>query len=280
MSVERKLLGKVIISGKLECLTGLHVGASKENMEIGAIDSPVVRDPITREPYIPGSSLKGKLRAMLEKANPLLLSDRDGGSGIKRHECDTWNIENKDTLTGAINCPVCRIFGSTGKGEKGKNFPARLIVRDLNLTNYSRDKLADIDTGLQYTEWKFENAIDRVTSAANPRQIERVPRGAEFDFELIYNVEEPQQMIEDLKNLRLAIKLVEMDALGGHGSRGYGKVKFNIVKIEGKTVVGYKDETITSTSKVITSLEQLSGLESLFNPATTAKEPSTDTQLS
>ena len=272
MSVERKLLGKVIISGKLECLTGLHIGASKENIEIGAIDSPVVRDPITREPYIPGSSLKGKLRAMLEKANPLLLYDRDGGSGIKRHECDTWTIESNGTLSGAINCPVCRIFGATGKGENGKNFPARLIIRDINLTNDSRDKLADIDTGLQYTEWKFENAIDRVTSAANPRQLERVPRGAEFNFELIYNVEDSRQMKEDLENLRLAIRLVEMDALGGHGSRGYGKVKFDIAKIEGKTVEGYKDENVPSACKEIKTLEQLSEFETLFTPSTTTKE--------
>ena len=227
--MERILLGKVIMSGTLKCLTGLHIGASRENMEIGAIDSPVVRNPVTREPYIPGSSLKGKLRALLEKAL-LKVPDRPIGSDVKIHVCDDAGI--------AFNCEVCRVFGSTGKGSNNKNFPARLIVRDLDLTKDSRDKLADIDTGLQYTEWKFENAIDRVTSAANPRQLERVPRGAEFKFELIYNVEEPQQMIEDLKNLRFAIKLVEVDALGGHGSRGYGKVEFKIVKIEGKTVVG------------------------------------------
>ena len=263
MSNNRILLGKVIMSGTLECLTGLHIGASRENMEIGAIDSPVVRDPVTREPYIPGSSLKGKLRALLEKAL-LKVPDRPIGSDVKIHVCDDAGI--------AFNCEVCRVFGSTGKGSNNKNFPARLIVRDLDLTKDSRDKLADIDTGLQYTEWKFENAIDRVTSAANPRQLERVPRGAEFNFELIYNVEDSRQMKEDLENLRLAIRLVEMDALGGHGSRGYGKVKFDIAKIEGKTVEGYKDENVPSACKEIKTLEQLSEFETLFTPSTTTKE--------
>lgn len=256
MTIERNLLGKVTITGTLECLTGLHIGASKENMEIGAIDSPVVRDPITREPYIPGSSLKGKLRALLEKA--LGITDRrnigTSGNPVEVHVCD--DIEK------AYKCNLCRIFGSTGK-DSGKNFPARLIVRDLRLTDDSRDKLADIDTGLQYTEWKFENAIDRITSAANPRQLERVPRGAEFTFEVIYNVEDVSQMKEDLENIKLAIDIIEADALGGHGSRGYGHVKFNIEKIEGKTINGFKGEA--SQSVTVKSLSELEAIENLFN---------------
>ncbi|MEP9410721.1 MAG: type III-A CRISPR-associated RAMP protein Csm3 [Candidatus Brocadia sp.] len=257
MSNNRILLGKVIMSGMLECLTGLHIGASRENMEIGAIDSPVVRDPITREPYIPGSSLKGKLRALLEKAlgitNRRNIGTKD--NPVKVHVCD-------DTEE-ALNCNLCRIFGSTGVNG-GKNFPARLIVRDLRLTEDSRNKLADIDTGLQYTEWKFENAIDRVTSAANPRQLERVPRGAEFEFELIYNVEDQTHLTVDLDNLKLAINLIEADALGGHGSRGYGKVKFNINKIEGKTVEGFKDMASTTAKKKVESFKQLNDIFELF----------------
>ena len=254
--MERILLGKVIISGTLECLTGLHIGASRENMEIGAIDAPVVRDPMTREPYIPGSSLKGKLRALLEKAL-LKVLDRPIGSDVKIHVCD--DAEN------AFNCEVCRVFGSTGKGSNNKNFPARLIVRDLKLTDGSREKLADIDTGLQYTEWKFENAIDRITSAANPRQIERVPRGAQFTFELIYNVEDTNQMKDDLENLKLAINLIEVDALGGHGSRGYGKVKININNIEGKTIEGFKDKASATANITITSVGRIDDILGLFN---------------
>jgi len=254
--MNRILLGKVTISGTLKCLTGLHIGASKENMEIGAIDSPVVRDPITREPYIPGSSLKGKMRALLEKALGIIERRNIGtrGNPVDVHVCDD--------ATNAKDCPICRIFGATGHNG-GKNFPARLIVRDLKLTDKSRDELEDIDTGLQYTEWKFENAIDRITSAANPRQIERVPRGAEFEFELIYNVEDASQMRIDLENIKLAIDILEADALGGHGSRGYGHVKFNIEKIEGKTINGFKGAP--SQSVTITSFTELETLGSLFN---------------
>lgn len=232
-----KLLGKIIIKGKIECLTGLHIGASKENMEIGGIDAPVVRDPATREPYLPGSSIKGKLRTLLEKSlgkDP----NRNIGSDVKIHVCSTKEE--------AKQCEVCRLFGSTGKresGQEGSNFPARLIVRDAYLTDESIAELSDIDTGLQYTEWKFENAIDRVTSAANPRQLERVPRGAEFEFEMVYNVEDTSHIEEDIKNLKLAIDLLQIDSLGGHGSRGYGKVKFHYDCIKGIPVEYLKDET-------------------------------------
>src|SRR3989338_2370675 len=134
MTMDRNLLGKIIITGTLECLTGLHIGASKENMEIGAIDSPVVRDPITREPYIPGSSLKGKLRTLLEKAlaTDLGIIWKEKRRNIGTQNNEVW-VHVCDDATNAVNCPICRIYGSTGKGEGKKNFPARLIVRDLKL---------------------------------------------------------------------------------------------------------------------------------------------------
>lgn len=236
----RKVLGKVEIGGSLECLTGLHIGASKETMEIGALDSPVVRDPITQCPYIPGSSLKGKLRALLEKANPDLVPNRPGGSGTRRHECDDWDSkeDNSSGIPGALNCPVCRLFGSTGPGEGNRNYPARLKVRDLHLLN--KEELEKIDTGLYLTEWKFENGIDRITSAANPRNIERVPRGARFSVSIVYDVEDPDTMSVDLENLNLAIRLLHDDALGGHGSRGYGQVKLDLRSIEARKVDFYR----------------------------------------
>lgn len=256
--MDRNILGKVIISGIFECKTGLHIGASKENMEIGAIDSPVVRDPVTREPYIPGSSLKGKMRALLEKALGIINRRNIGtrNNPVLVHVCDDANT--------AFTCNLCRIFGSTGK-DGGKNFPARLIVRDLYLTRDSMAKLSDIDTGLQYTEWKFENAIDRVTSAANPRQIERVPKGAEFDFELIYNVEDKTHIDDDLKNLKLALELLQLDALGGHGSRGYGKVeiKYKDKSVSAMTVDYLKNKTAEQMIKV--SLNELDRIKELFN---------------
>ncbi len=262
--LNKNILGKILIKGTLECLTGIHVGASKENMEIGAIDSPVVRDPLTREPYIPGSSLKGKMRALLEKA----LTDELGIVGEKnRRNIGTDKnpilIHVCEDAQDAVNCQICRIFGSTGRGEGKRNFPARLIVRDLRLTPDSRDRLSDIDTGLQYTEWKFENAIDRVTSAANPRQIERVPKGAEFEFELIYTVEDPSHLQDDLNNLRLAIELLKLDALGGHGSRGYGKVDIKNYDITGMTVDCLKDEK-TGKRAQTKSLNELGDIVALF----------------
>ncbi|BCB96602.1 type III-A CRISPR-associated RAMP protein Csm3 [Dissulfurispira thermophila] len=260
--MDKNILGKVQINGKIKCLTGLHIGASKENMEIGAIDSPVVRDPVTRQPYIPGSSLKGKMRSLLERA----LSVELGIAGTtKRRNIGTRNneiwIHVCDSAEDALQCPICRIFGSTGHNG-GKNFPARLAVRDAYLTGDSVEKLSDIDTGLQYTEWKFENAIDRVTSAANPRQLERVPRGAEFDFELIYNVEDLHTVEEDLKNLALAIDLITLDSLGGHGSRGYGKVDIVIECIKGIPVESLKSDTIIAVE--IKSLKELSSLITTF----------------
>jgi len=263
----RMLLGKTVIDGFVICETGLHIGASKENMEIGAIDAPVVRDPVTREPYIPGSSFKGKLRTLLEKAlspsEPNLINKRNIGTDknpVKIHVCDNSNE--------AINCKLCRLFGSTaGRAEGSDNFPSRLIVRDLYLTPESVERLSDIDTGLQYTEWKFENAIDRVTSAANPRQIERVPRGAEFKLEVIYNIENSEHLETDLKNLKLAFELLELDALGGHGSRGYGKISFKIEKIEAMSIDYIKDKSKIAGHVVCKSLDEteIMRINSLFN---------------
>lgn len=212
-----KLRAKVVIEGHLEVLTGLHVGSAAAGMQIGSVDSPVVRDPVTGRPYIPGSSLKGKLRSLLETAEGKEYN-RSGGGGVFRHECDDRSE--------AIGCLVCRVFGSTGRGG-GANHPGRLLVSDLWLTEESFDKLRLVDTGLMYTEWKFENTLDRITSAAMPRQIERVPAGAVFEFRLVYDDrEDVDKLQEDLGTLARVLHLLEDDTLGGHGSRGYGRVRF------------------------------------------------------
>lgn len=263
MENARKLIGKTELRGQLICTTGLHIGASKETMEIGALDSPVVRDPRTREPYIPGSSLKGKLRSLLEKANRDLPLNRNGGTArnpIWRHECDDW--EKREKTPGALNCPVCRLFGSTGPGEKNRNYPARLKVRDLPLTN--RDELEKMDTGLFLTEWKFENGIDRITSAANPRNIERVPKGATFGFSMVYDVENADTLKEDLENLHLAIRLLHDDSLGGHGSRGYGQVKMDFEQIEARYIDYYRGKTEKRYSVKELTEETISQLTGFF----------------
>lgn len=225
-----KLRAKVVVEGELVAVTGLHVGSAAAGMQIGSVDSPVVRDPISNKPYIPGSSLKGKLRSLLEAAEGLS-PNRPGGSGTHRHECD-----DRDA---ALECPVCRLFGSTGRNG-GKNHPARLAVSDLLLTDGSFEELKLVDTGLMYTEWKFENTLDRITSAAMPRQIERVPAGSVFGLRLIYDDrEDVDRADEDLRNLSRAIHLLEDDALGGHGSRGYGRVAFERIRHSRRPVEKY-----------------------------------------
>jgi CRISPR-associated protein Csm3 len=228
LSERRKpLRGKVVMTGLMTCVTGLHIGASKDNLDIGGLDAPVLRDPVTREPYVPGSSLKGKLRSLFERRQGMLYN-RHSGQGVYRHECVD------------PTCPVCRLFGAAG-GRDGDNIPARLMVRDSLLTAESRELLSAIDTGLQYTEWKFENALDRITAAANPRQLERVPAGARFTLELVYNVEALQETETraDLGHLLETLSLLEDDYLGGHGSRGYGKIAFDLAEMSGRTVAFY-----------------------------------------
>jgi CRISPR-associated protein Csm3 len=276
-STEQKpLLGKFKLTSTLFVETGLHIGGGGENLNIGGLDKPVIRDPLTRHPYLPGSSIKGKLRSILERLlnKPL---NRPGGSGTFRYESDDLESgftevtsEQFISFEGARTCSLSRVFGSTGtncwikstvvseqqlerlnappetiEGEqylkvKGRNAPARLIVRDCHLLPESAEKLKKIDTGLYMTEWKFENGMDRITAAANPRQLERVPAGSEFNFELIYTVEDASQAVEDLKNIAIAIAILEDDALGGHGSRGYGKVRFQNFKFSYRDIEQYR----------------------------------------
>ena len=227
-----KMLGKVIIRGILRVKTGLHIGASLEAAEIGGLDSPVVKDTLTNEPYIPGSSLKGKMRSLFERAKNAEKPPEEQGEGedkfynreVKVRGMSLWMHACED-YDRAMNCEVCRLFGSTGKNG-GRNFPSRIIVRDCRLTEDSWRRIEE-----EGTELKWENFIDRITSAANPRQIERVPAGCEFNFEIIYNIEDENEKEEDLKNICRAMKMLEDDYLGGSGSRGYGKVEMLVQEI-------------------------------------------------
>jgi len=225
----KKMYGNVVISGIIECLSGMSIAGAADSIKIGDIDKPVIRDPITGYPYIPGSSLKGKMRSIVEKANGLVASRpiNSRGQVLLRHECED--------LEKAIKCPLCRVFGSTGKGSKDRNHPAKLIVRDCNL--YNSDYICS--DGVCVMEIKMENTIDRLTSAAVPRTMERVPAGAEFDFQLIYKVESigkhgneirlnEKDIKDDLNNILNALNIIEKDGLGGSVSRGYGRVKFNV----------------------------------------------------
>ena len=293
---QKPLLGKLRLTSNLRVVTGLHIGAGGENLDIGGLDKSVIRDPLTRHPYLPGSSIKGKMRSILERFlnKPV---NRAGGSGTFRYESDDLESgysTNDIEFEGASTCEVSRVFGSTGtncwlpesivrsqnlepvgkdektfKGvkhlkAKGRNSPARLIVRDSHLTTDSAELLKSIDTGLYMTEWKFENGMARITAAANPRQLERVPAGAVFEFELVYTVENPEQAVKDLQNLAIALAILEDDALGGHGSRGYGKVAFEKFQLFYRDLNYYK--TIGDTNRTKQKpLTEASNTEQLLN---------------
>ncbi|MDQ7040780.1 MAG: type III-A CRISPR-associated RAMP protein Csm3 [Rhodothermus sp.] len=203
-----RFLGNIILKGKMKCLTGLHIGGSKEKFEIGGVDQPVIRDPVTNEPYVPGSSLKGKMRALLAFA--LGKADKDP------------NFKTFDP-----NCPLQRVFGTSA--EARNIGPSRLIVRDAFADAETRRMWDELDTELLYTELKAENSVDRLTSAANPRFPERVVRGSRFNVEFVFGVYE----LEDVKYFRYVIeglRLLEHSWLGRSGTRGYGQVAFQLAE--------------------------------------------------
>lgn len=231
MPKQIQLKGRVFLTFNIEAVTGLHIGGSETGIEIGGVDKVVIRDPITNRPYIPGSSLKGKVRSLLEKYRGLSLNREIGGTWI--HSCDEAEFYR--------NCDVCQVFGVPGEEEFAT--PTRLVVRDVHLTDESARVLTEqAHTDLPYTEVKIEVSIDRVTSAANPRRVERVPAGAVFGpAELIYSVYEgtegkasiadPKEDVKRLRTVVEGLQLLEDDYLGGLGSRGSGKVRLKDIVV-------------------------------------------------
>jgi CRISPR-associated protein Csm3 len=224
-----KLYGRVIISGNIHTVTGLHIGGAESAISIGGVDNTVVRDPLTQRPYIPGSSLKGKMRSLMEKNDGRPQNQRIGQATI--HICQ--NGEEYAT------CDVCHIYGAPG--DKPFSRPTRLIVRDVMLTEESVEALSNARTDLPYTEVKWEVAIDRVTSAAVPRQLERVPAGVDFgQFELVYSIYERG---DDARFGRVidGMSLLQDDYLGGSGTRGSGKIAFQGMKVRLKRSDAYTE---------------------------------------
>lgn len=208
------MFAKVEIRGKIEVVTGMHIGGSSAFSAIGAVDSPVIKDMVTQHPIIPGSSLKGKMRALLAKK---------------------YNDHFAEKPEDDAECLVS-LFGSAKKGHVQTS---RVLFTDMVISNWDELKARGLTNP---TEVKFENSIQRTTAVANPRQIERVVRGAEFPLEIIYEVKDEETMLQDFKILRDGFSLLQYDYLGGNGSRGYGKVRFHDLKLE--VVVGeISDET-------------------------------------
>ena len=195
------MYGKIVIHCDMKVMTGLHIGASGAFSAIGAVDSPVIRDPMTHLPIVPGSSLKGKLRTLLARS---LCRDIE-------HMPD---YDHDDPV-------ILRMFGAAKPVMR-----SRLQFSDAFVTN------ADRFTEVSMTEVKTENGINRMTSVANPRQIERVVAGVIFGVRVIYDIIREDEVLEDLEKLAHAMKLLQLDYLGGHGSRGSGRVAFDRFRFE------------------------------------------------
>jgi len=232
------------ITADLVILTGLHIGAGSDTIEIGGMDNPIVRDAYTNEPYIPGSSLKGKIRSLLEW--------RDGKISEKGGPCDCGQPE----------CAVCRIFGISADRDR-KTGPTRLIVRDARVRgeflqamqerkfmpddqmvladdDYSPDSmLRRRALSSHLVEVKSENSIDRITAEPNPRLLERVPAGTVFGLDMVYRVfsVDDDAGVKDeelLPTLKESILAIQNDALGGYGSRGCGRVRIENLRLDGE----------------------------------------------
>jgi len=233
-----KLKGYKKIEGVIEVITGLHIGGSTGMIEIGGKDNPVIKHPITKEPYIPGSSLKGKMRSLLEwKLGKINIDPNNKKEFGEVHKCS-------DT-----KCPICRLFGTSA--EEGTIGPTRLIFRDAVLSpKYIDERKKKVETWSpeDVSEEKYENCINRITARANPRNFERVASGTEFSFEISYRIfEDGDDGATDndlFKYVIEGLRLIEKDALGGAGSRGCGQVRFLINGKDGKKGKGLDEITL------------------------------------
>ena len=213
------MYAKIQIKGNIELITGMHIGGSSAFAAIGAVDSPIVKDVQTNLPMIPGSSLKGKMRTLLAKAyndNPFVPVDSD-------------------------DARIIRLFGSAKKDSKGRIPAARIIISDMIMSNAAELRNKGVQS---LTEVKFENSISRITSIANPRQIERAIRGSVFPMDIIYEADDADMIETDIETLVQGMKLLQYDYIGGSGSRGYGKIKF--IDLEAKVVIGNVSDDIMS----------------------------------
>jgi CRISPR-associated protein Csm3 len=249
-----RLYGRVFINARIRAVTGLHIGGSGAGLEIGGLDKEVIRNPVTRRPYIPGSSLRGKMRSLTEKVLGLPQNNRIGQVTI--HTC-----RNKEEYTANDGCPVCHVFGVPA--EIGYSGPTRLLVRDVELGDESALELDRAKTELRYAELKTEVAIDRVTSAATPRTLERVPAGAVFEpVELVFSIYEGRDYTR-FKTVIESLQQVEDDYLGGSGSRGSGKVCFEGLEVYARPAADYSRridfKTFSNLQELAAEFESLDG---------------------
>jgi len=225
-----QLTKKIIYEGEITLLTGTHIGGTNSALGIGGPDNLVIRNPLNNKPLIPGSSLKGKMRSLIELQDGTIeiVEKKKNIRGEMRMVKEYQ--PTKDPTTKAGN-----LFGTVGDNQQ----PSKLIVRDAHLMMEEEEFP---NTDLPYTESKTEVNIDRITSEANPRTFERVPAGAKFKLQFILNIFEGDDQKVLQQTIERSIKLLEDDYIGGSGSRGYGQVKIDFTKIKERTREFYFNE--------------------------------------
>ncbi|MEZ0361453.1 MAG: type III-A CRISPR-associated RAMP protein Csm3 [Hydrogenobacter sp.] len=270
--------GQLIVEYKLKVLTGMRIGGSKESFDIGGLDNPVIKTVISildfygeaKElpagvPYIPGSSLKGKIRSLLEWANGNVESMieraiNDEKTEGKSKEEKIVEMAGKPSTCG--KCDICVLFG-TGDVETIKKLkleeqpgPPRLIFYDAYPTEETLKNLEEELGPHIYTEIKTENHINRITSKAEPRKVERVPAGAVFEGKVVFRFfkDEDRQKLSLLFN---GMKLLEDNFLGGYGSRGSGRVKFENIRLTFRSKDYYLGKGEEKSIGAVKSLEEL-----------------------
>lgn len=228
-----KLYGRIFLTMNIRALTGLRIGGSPSALQIGGLDNVVIRDPLTQRPYIPGSSLRGKLRSLWEKSTgaPQNFTVRRGNPTVRLHSLTADEVKGKteaEVHQIVHNDPVYRVFGVTG--DVAVPNPTRLVIHDVMMSDESAASLEMARTDQPYTEIKWESTIDRITSAAVPRQMERVPAGTVFaGARLVYSLYGLPDLHSEIAwfgDLITMLQLAEDDYLGSSGSRGSGLVAF------------------------------------------------------
>jgi len=230
---------------EIEVVTGLHIGSGGDKAQIGGIDSPVIKDPISKEPYIPGSSLKGKLRCLLETEATDEYPDGDNDRKINKYFGATSEYlkdEKKKKEESKKNNPKADTGAADEEGGNQGNSSeeeslSRFLFRDLIL--YYPKQGDDVKKGDDShrklpLEIKTEISISRETGKVKdgPRTIERIPPGTRFTGVILLRYKDESELDEMQKMVVRALELLVTDALGGSGSRGYGAVKVKL-KIDG-----------------------------------------------
>jgi CRISPR-associated protein Csm3 len=205
-----------VITGTIELKSGTRIGGSDDLLQIGGTDLTCIKDPVTGRPYLPGSSLKGRMRSELERYH-----ERFGRNPNEPCGCAT------------PECPVCRLFGPH-KNTNHQLGPSRLLIRDAPLLEGGQ------------LEHKTEAIIQRQSNTAqHPRTVERVAPGSRFALEIGVQVFDLDDGFEyddhDGKRVRgaealrevvyMALDLVEQTGIGSGTSKGYGAVEITVEKI-------------------------------------------------